>query len=201
MYSDGQELYASVLGIRSVRDRALHVVPLAGQYIPTPGDEVIGKIVDVMASSWLVNIHSPYPAPLHVDEVPWKVEFGETRKFMQVGDAILCRVITVDEIKRVRVTMQDHGLRKLQGGLLIDIPYSKVPRVIGKNGSMISLLKSGTQCRILVGQNGRIWLDGELEHILLAVQAIRLIEAEAHLLGLTEKVKALLASGLGSPRR
>jgi len=195
VFSDGRQLYASVLGIRSVRNNALHIVPLVGRYIPVPGDEVIGKIIDVMSSSWLVDIHSPYPAPLHTDEVPWRVEFGETHKFMQVGDAILCRVASVDEVKRVRVTMQDYGLRKLQGGLLVEIPHSKVPRVIGKNGSMIGLLKTGTQCRIIVGQNGRIWLDGELDHVLLAVQAIRLIEAEAHRLGLTEKVKALLAAG------
>ncbi len=61
------------------------VVPLSGQYMPERGDMVVGKIEDVSASNWLVDINAPYPAPLHVNEVPWRVEFGETRKFMVPG--------------------------------------------------------------------------------------------------------------------
>jgi exosome complex component RRP4 len=68
----------------------------------------------------------------------------------------------------------------------------KVPRVIGKNGSMIQILKNSTGCRIYVGQNGRIWIDGELDDIMRAVRAVKLIEEEAHNLGLTEKVKKYL---------
>ena len=49
-----------------------------------------------------------------------------------------------------------------------------------------------TGCRIYVVQNGRIWVDGELDSITKAVSAIKLIEDEAHNMGLTEKVKKLL---------
>jgi exosome complex component RRP4 len=96
--------------------------------------------------------------------------------------------------------MQEHGLRKLTGGMVMEVSPSKVPRVIGKNGSMIQMLKNMTSCRIYVGQNGRIWIDGELDSIVRAVQAIKMIEDEAHSQGLTEKVKALLerSSGTGA---
>ena len=194
-YSLGGKIFASQMGIKSVRPDSISVVPLAGQYIPVQGDLVIGKIVDISASSWLVDINSPYPAPLHVNEVPWRVEFGETRKFMSVGDIVLIKVIGVDEIKRVSVSMQDHGLRKLTGGMVLKVSPSKVPRVIGKNGSMIQMLKNLTGCRIYVGHNGRIWVDGELDNIVKAVGAIKLIEDEAHSHGLTEKVKRLLEEG------
>jgi exosome complex component RRP4 len=199
-YSEGGKIFASQLGIKTIRPDSISVVPLAGQYIPVTGDLVVGKIVDVGASNWLVDINSPYPSPLHVNEVPWRVEFGETRKFMSVGDIVLLMIVGVDETKRIRVSMQEHGLRKLTGGMVIEVSPSKVPRVIGKNGSMIQMLKNMTSCRIYVGQNGRIWIDGELDSIVRAVQAIRMIEDEAHSQGLTEKVKALLerSSGTGA---
>ena len=199
-YSEGGKIFASQLGIKTVRPDSISVVPLAGQYIPVTGDLVVGKIVDVGASNWLVDINSPYPSPLHVNEVPWRVEFGETRKFMSVGDIVLLMIVGVDETKRIRVSMQEHGLRKLTGGTVMEVSPSKVPRVIGKNGSMIQMLKNMTNCRIYVGQNGRIWIDGELDSIVRAVQAIRMIEDEAHSQGLTEKVKALLerSSGTGA---
>lgn len=199
-YSEGGKIFASQLGIKTVRPDSISVVPLAGQYIPVTGDLVVGKIVDVGASNWLVDINSPYPSPLHVNEVPWRVEFGETRKFMSVGDIVLLMIVGVDETKRIRVSMQEHGLRKLTGGMVMEVSPSKVPRVIGKNGSMIQMLKNMTSCRIYVGQNGRIWIDGELDSIVRAVQAIKMIEDEAHSQGLTEKVKALLerSSGTGA---
>jgi exosome complex component RRP4 len=196
-YSEGGKIFASQLGIKSVRTDMISVVPLSGQYMPMRGDLVVGKIVDVGASNWLVDINSPYPAPLHVNEVPWRVEFGETRRFMGVGDVVMLKVVGHDEQMRVQVSMQDHGLRKLTGGMIIEVSPSKVPRVIGKNGSMIQMLKNSTGCRIYVGQNGRIWIDGELDSIVLAVQAIRMIEDEAHAQGLTEKVKQLLETSSG----
>ncbi len=110
-YSEGGKIFASQLGIKSVRPDSISVVPLAGQYVPIAGDLVVGKIVDIGASNWLVDINSPYPSPLHVIEVPWRVEFGETRKFMQVGDIVLLKIGGVDEMKRISVSMQDHGLR------------------------------------------------------------------------------------------
>ncbi|HEX7392872.1 MAG TPA: exosome complex RNA-binding protein Rrp4 [Thermoplasmata archaeon] len=191
-YSEGGKIFASQLGIKSVRPDMISVVPFSGQYMPLRGDLVVGKIVDVGASNWLVDINSPYPAPLHVNEVPWRVEFGETRKFMSVGDVVLLKIVGSDEQKRIQITMQDHGLRKLTGGMVLEISPSKVPRVIGKNGSMIQMLKNMTGCRIYVGQNGRIWIDGDLDNIVKAVQAVRMIEEEAHAHGLTEKVKQLL---------
>jgi exosome complex component RRP4 len=191
-YAEGKKIFAAQLGIKTVRSNVVGVVPLAGRYIPARGDLVIGKIVDMSASSWLVDINAPWPSPLHVNEVPWRVEFGETKKFMTTGDVLLLTVLGFDEYMRISVSMKDHGLRKLTGGMILEVSPSKVPRLIGKNGSMIQMLKNTTGCRIYVGQNGRIWIDGELDSITKAVSAIKLIEDEAHNLGLTEKVKKLL---------
>ena len=193
-YAEDGKVFAAQLGIKSVKSNFVNVIPLGGRYIPATGDSVIGKVIDIGPSNWLIDINSPYPAPLHVNEVPWRVEFGDTSKYLNVGDTLLAKVLMVDETKRVQVTMKEQGLRKLSGGQVIDISYTKVPRVIGKGGSMIQLIKSHTNCRIFIGQNGRIWLDGEIESMVTAIHAIRMIEEGAQESRLTEKVKEYLES-------
>jgi exosome complex component RRP4 len=193
-YVQDGKIYAAQLGIKSVKSNFVNVIPLGGRYIPNPGDTVIGKVVDIGPSNWYIDINSPYQAPLHVNEVPWRVDFGDTARFMNIGDTLLAKVLMVDETKRVQVTMKEQGLRKLQGGQIMEISYSKVPRVIGKGGSMIQMIKGMTNTRIFVGQNGRIWLDGEIENILFAIRAIKMIEDNAQASRLTEKVKDYLES-------
>jgi exosome complex component RRP4 len=193
-YVQDGKVYAALLGIKSVKSNFVNVIPLGGRYIPSPGDTVIGKVIDIGPSNWLIDINSPYPAPLHVNEVPWRVDFGDTARFMNVGDTLLAKILMVDETMRVQVTMKEQGLRKLQGGQVMEISYSKVPRVIGKGGSMVQLIKGMTNTRIFVGQNGRIWLDGEIESILFAIRAVKMIEENAQMLHLTERVKEYLES-------
>jgi exosome complex component RRP4 len=164
--------------------------------MPTSGDTVIGVIVDIGPSNWLVDIGAPYPAPLHVNEVPWKVEFGDTSKYLTVGNVVLLKVLSVDESKKIQVTMKDSGLRRIEGGRLVKINHSKVSRVIGKSGSMIQLLKAASGCRIFVGQNGRIWIDGEEDRAAVVADAIKMIEEKAQARDLTEKVKVYLESKL-----
>ena len=77
-YVHDGKVYAAQLGIKSVKSNFVNVIPLGGRYIPAPGDSVIGKVEDIGPSNWLIDINSPYPAPLHVNEVPWRVEFGDT---------------------------------------------------------------------------------------------------------------------------
>ncbi len=156
------------------------------------GQVFAAEVVDQGPSHWLVDINSPYPAPLHATESPWRVEFGDTARYLKVGDVIMCHVLSVDEIKRVQLTMQEREARRLNGGMVIEISPTKVPRVIGKQGSMVSLIMDLTGCRIYVGQNGRIWLDGDDRSAAVAEMAIRLIEERAEAVGLTEAVRELI---------
>lgn len=196
-YVESGHIYAAQLGIKTTRSNVVGVVPLSGQYIPIRGDMVIGKIVDMGASNWYVDINAAHQSSLHVNEVPWRVEFGETGKFMTVGDLVSLKIVGVDELGKVQISMKEHGLRKLAGGVVIEVAPAKIPRVIGRSGSMIQMLKNATSCRIYVGQNGRIWVDGDLDSMLKAIDAIKLIEAEAHSTGLTEKVEKLLGQKSG----
>lgn len=180
------------LGLLHTQGNCINVVPLKGRYDPIPGDFVIGFIEEASASSWLVDINAPYPALLHVNEVPWDIEFGNTEKYLNHGDSIFAKVLSVDETKKLNVTLKDRNLYKIKGGTVIDVEPAIVPRIIGKKGSMIGLLKKYTRTRIFVGQNGRIWIDGDLQNVETVVQAIYTIENESVSYGLTNKIEELL---------
>lgn len=196
-FSEGNHIYASKLGIRSERSGHVSVIPISGVYIPETGDAIVGKIVDIGSSFWLVDLNSPYPAPLHVNEVPWRVEYGDTARYLDVEDAILAKVQSVDETRRVSLTMKNHTSRKLTGGQIVEVSHAKVPRIIGRKGSMINLIKSFTNTRMFVGQNGRIWIDGEVDDIVNAIAAVRMIEEQAQAMGLTEAVRSHLEGVYG----
>lgn len=187
---------ASVMGVRNVFQNTVGVIPLRGCYMPTSGDTVIGVIVDIGPSNWLVDIGAPYPAPLHVNEVPWKVEFGDTSRYLSIGNVVALKVLSVDESKKIQVTMKDSGLRRIEGGRLVKISHSKVSRVIGKSGSMISMLKNMTDCRITVGQNGMVWIDGDDENADVAVEAVKMIEEKAQSGNLTDRIKEFIEERL-----
>jgi len=191
-FVENGKIYAEILGILNNSSDYINVNPLKGRYDPIEKDFVIGIVEEAMASSWLVDINAAYPALLHVNEVPWEVEFGETERYLNHGDSIMAKVLQVDQEKRLQITLNDRNLYKIKGGLIIDVEPSKVPRIIGKQGSMISLLKKYTNCRIFVGQNGRIWIDGDIEGVKKVIDTIKMIEDEALSYGLTNKIEKLL---------
>ena len=188
----GDRVVATSAGLLQQMGEKVSVLPLNGAYDPRPGDQVIGIVTEANTGNWIIDIKAPWLCPLHVSEVPWRVDFGETTSYLRTGDAILCKVLFVDEQKKVQVTLKDRNLMKLEGGELMDVGAVKVARVIGKNGSMLNLIKGYVECWLHVGQNGRIWLNGEPKEVLMAKKVIQTIADEAHLPGLTERVTALL---------
>ncbi len=185
------------MGFVQERPPFVQVTPLSGRYIPKPDDTIIGYVADVQGTFWLLDIGAPRWAPLHMTGTPWKIEIGETDQYLKVGDAVLVRVENLDATGRIGVTMIGEGLGRLDGGAIVTISPAKIPRVIGRKGSMIESIIRITGARAAVGQNGRIWIDGTPEAIVQVRQALEMIEDTGHRSGLTERVQELLRS---SPR-
>ncbi|UCF50770.1 MAG: S1 RNA-binding domain-containing protein [Thermoplasmatales archaeon] len=191
-FIENGKIYAEILGVLNNNSNYINVISLKGRYDPTEKDFVIGIVIEAMQSSWLVDINAAYPALLHVNEVPWDIDFGETERYLNKGDSIMAKVLQVDQEKKLQITLKDRNLYKIKGGCIFNVEPSKVPRIIGKKGSMISLLKKYTKCRIFVGQNGRIWIDGDEEGINKVIKTIEMIEDESLSYGLTNKIEELL---------
>ena len=186
-YVEDGKVFSSVFGIASLKNH-IRVVPLSGKYIPRPGDLVIGIITEVSFSNWIVDIRSPYDGLLHISEFPRRIESQDMSKYLTVGDSIMTLVRDVDPSMKVELTLNDQRLRQIKEGRIIEVTPSKVPRLIGRSGSMIAMLKNETNCNIFVGQNGRIWMTGKDKDLELAVKAISKIDRESHISGLTDRM-------------
>ncbi|AHF79651.1 MULTISPECIES: exosome complex RNA-binding protein Rrp4 [Thermococcus] len=201
-FKEGNRIYSTVVGLVDIRNDFIRVIPLEGPYIPEVGDNVIGKIIDVKFSSWTVDIGAPYQATLRIqDAVEEKIDLLKTdlRKIFDIGDIIYAKVKAFNEVNQIDLTTKGMPFNggPLKGGQIVKITPSKVPRLIGKGGSMINLIKKMTQTRIIVGQNGWVWVSGRKEELeRVAIEAILKVDRESHTQGLTDRVKELLLTRL-----
>ncbi|NPA70400.1 MAG: RNA-binding protein [Crenarchaeota archaeon] len=199
VYWEGNCAYASTVALVDIKnERDINVIPLSGTYKPRVGDIVIGYITDILVTGWEVDIKSPYKAYLPLQEATLKyvdITTTDLRTLLDINDVILARIIDFNLAYEIPVTLtiKEAKLGKITTGTIVEIQPVKVPRVIGKKGSMVALFKEELNCDVIVGQNGRIWIkcQDEKDEAFLA-QVIKFIERESHLPGLTEKVKAMI---------
>jgi exosome complex component RRP4 len=188
--------FSTRIGMAEVSSDSVRVIPLTGPYTPRIDDLVVGKILDYSAFAWEVNINSSFSAFLLAQSVFGR-DYSPARDVLvnrfDIGDVILAKVLAFDRTRDPLLSVSGPGLGRINNGEIIKISPSKVPRVIGKKGSMIKTVEAGTKCRLTVGQNGLIVISGPPEGIILANGALNLIEKEAHLADLTQKVQTLLA--------
>jgi exosome complex component RRP4 len=192
----GNSIFSTRIGIAEAGRDGIKVIPLSGVYIPRVNDVVIGKIVDRSSLSWDVDINSCFSAHLPAQDVFGR-DFSPARDDMNrelaTGDLITARIIAFDRTRDPMLTIQDRDLGKIHRGESLKISATRVPRLIGKRGSMIQTIEQATQTRVLIGQNGIVVVTGRtVDGIELAVKAIRMVEEEAHTSNLTQRIKALL---------
>ncbi|MBM3895385.1 MAG: RNA-binding protein [Thaumarchaeota archaeon] len=195
---DGNRIIATVIGISEISDDSVRVIPLTGMYIPKSSDLVIGKVVSHTSLSWEVDINSCYVGILPAADVfgrDFSAHADELSSKLAKGDLIAARIVNFDRTRDPLITIADRELGKIESGTLIKISPSKVPRLIGKRGSMIQTIEMATNAVITIGQNGLIVVSCEDSNGLLkAIKAIRMIEEQAHMANLTDKVKEMLES-------
>jgi exosome complex component RRP4 len=190
-FREGNSILSKRIGLVNVKGRVISVIPLSGVYVPRGGDMVIGKVEDIQSSGWIVNINSISDAYLPLSGVREFIDTTKTdlSRFYAVGDVIYGKINYANS-HTIHLSMQDPRARKFRSGRILSMSPSKVPRLIGKEGSMINMIKDAAACRINVGQNGLVWFEGEKED--RVVDAIKLIEREASLDGLTDKISYML---------
>ncbi len=192
-YIKDQDIISKFLGIHKKNNDYISVIPLSGIYTPKKYDKIIGIITSVEKAGWIVNTNSPWKGFLSLSEgVRDFIDLRKTdlKRFFDVGDIIYTEIV---DIRRgdIQLSMKSPNARKLEDGVLIKITPSKVPRLIGKEGSMINSIKDQTKTIIRVGQNGVVWLTGE--HIEKAMDSIKLIDEKSHIFGLTDKINNFLS--------
>ncbi len=187
-YIENGKVYAKFLGLLDRTDTSVRVIPLKGKYIPSVGDVVIGVVREVTANGWVVDINSPYQGFLPVSENPEMRPNKKPNDVLDIDDVIIGKVMNIDPKMKVTLTMKDRMCRAVRFGRIIGINPARVPRVIGKKGSMIKMFKTELGVQIVVGKNGLIWVSGDRRKVNIVEESIYIIESEAHTDGLTDRI-------------
>ena len=192
-YAEGSKVFSKSIGLVEDKGGLFFVIPLSGIYNPKRDDGVIGRVEEIIFSKFIIDINAPYEAVLPLSEAT--DEFIDLTKtdltyYLNYGDLIFSEIMSVSKTKNVQLSMKNRKCRKLRGGRVIKVTPAKVPRIIGKSGSMVEMIKETTGTQIVVGQNGIVWIKGDNEDI--AIEAILEVERKSHLHGLTDKIKDML---------
>ncbi len=195
---EGKRIISTTIGLSDISDDSVRVISLTGVYLPKIDDLVIGTIQYIHGNSWFADINSCYQGMLLGQDVfgrgsyPTKSEMEER---LSKGDIIFAKIANSDRQREPLISIADQSLGKIDSGELVKISPAKIPRLIGKHGSMIQTIEGSTNATITVGQNGLIVVScDETNGLLKALAAIRMVDEQAHLVNLTDKVKKMLES-------
>ena len=193
---DGKRIISTAIGLSDVSADSVRVISLTGVYIPKIDDLVIGTIQYISGNSWFADINSCYQGMLLGQDVFGRGSYPTTSEMkdrLDKGDIIYARIANSDRQREPLISIADKNLGKIDSGELIKISPTKIPRLIGKHGSMIQTIEASTNATITVGQNGLIVVScDETNGLLKALAAIRMVDEQAHLVDLTDKVKKML---------
>jgi len=131
-------------------------------------------------------------------DVFWRCSYptkSEMEERLSKGYIIFSKIANSYRQHEPLISIADQSLGKIDSGELVKISPAKIPRLIGKHGSMIQSIEGSTNATITVGQNGLIVVScDETNGLLKALAAIRMVDEQAHLVNLTDKVKKMLES-------
>ena len=183
------DIIAIIYGLSEETKGLVKVIPLSGVYHPRRGNVVIGKVENVTFNGWIIDITAPNNAFLSLTEVPRYVNKDGLEEVMDIGDMVVAKIWNINK-RGIDLSIKSRGFGKVEEGMIIKINPNKVPRVIGKEGSMVNLIKNETGCNITIGQNGLIWISGDkIEDELLAKKAVIFVTEKFFVEGLTDKLK------------
>lgn len=184
-----ENVVAGRFGLAEIAGRVIKVIPLFGAFIPRRGNVVIGRVTDITMRGWVVDIDCADSAFLPIEEYPKYVNKNEMDQYLKIGDVIVAKIWSMNQ-RGIDLSMKSRGLGKLNDGFIFRVIPARVPRVIGREGSMINLIKERTNCSITVGQNGWVWIRGSsTDEELKARKAVEFVSDKVHIDGLTEKME------------
>ena len=193
---EGEKIISTTIGISEIYEDSVRVIPLTGKYIPKINDLVIGKVISHTSLSWELDINSCYVGFLPAQDVfgrDFSAHADELATKLKSGDLVAARIANFDRTRDPLVTISDRDLGAIDSGELVKISPSKVPRLIGKRGSMIQMIEMATNAAVTIGQNGWVVVSCETpEGLLKAKKAIEMINEKAHVANLTDQVKEML---------
>lgn len=194
---------ASLVGVAQISNKTIDLIPYKDIYRPVKGDYIVGVVVGYAPNGWFIDIGSYVKAFLPAADVLNKrfdPRKDELSKYFKIGDILGLYVSEVRRLGNLLVTVKDvkkakdKKLGRLSDYYIIKVWSTKLPRIIGKKGSMVKLLKEKLNGDLIIAQNGVILYKGPYEKFVILNKIIALITAKTFATGLTEYVNDLINS-------
>jgi len=186
---EGSKIVASKFGLAEEAGRVIKLIPIFGAYVPRRSNVIIGRVSDINHAGWMVDVDASLSGFIPLEESPRFINRNEMDRYLAIGDVVSAKIWTIKP-RGIDLVLKGKGLGKLEGGFIFNVIPSRVPRIIGREGSRVNLIKDKTGCSITVGQNGWVWIKGpSIEAEIKARKAVELISSKVHVSGLTEKME------------
>ncbi|MFW6283070.1 MAG: KH domain-containing protein, partial [Minisyncoccales bacterium] len=109
-----------------------------------------------------------------------------------IGDTVVAKITSVNK-RSIDLTIKGRNLGKVDEGLIVKINSHKVPKIIGKEGVRVNMIKNETGCNITIGQNGIIVIVGSsIEKELIAKEAILFLSQRTIINDVTTELEKFL---------
>ncbi len=179
-------------GLAEEQNNLVKVIALSGVYAPRRGNIVVGKVENITQNGWIIDIGTAESAFLSINEVPRYVNKDAMEEVFDIDDMIIAKIWSIGK-RGIDLSIKSRDLGRIDNGMIFKINPNTVPRVIGREGSMIKIIKDGTGCNIDVAQNGFVIIEGEnVDDEVFAKKVIDKITEKPFVSGLTEKVTKFL---------
>lgn len=149
------------------------------RYFPAEGDAVVGLVTERKGDEVRVDISAPFPARLSL--LTFEGAHKRNLPKIDVGNLVFARVTAADkdldpELSCVDAQGRASGFGKLEGGLPLTITNSYARNLLRPSPPhpVLQALASTMQYEVVVGINGRIWVNaGDARTIIRVVNVLR----------------------------
>lgn len=191
-YSEGKKVFSKFFGTVILNKDWINVTQLSGAYMPKEGDEVIGRIMAVEGTYWAVDLDTSYYCRLDAREANTGYRIEDLSELMNVGDIVYAKILRAGRDMSSSLGLRGGRFGKLSASMLIKFNPMKISRVIGKEGTMINMIRDYSKCDIILGKNGVAWVNGDKAGMEAALSAISMINENSFMGDISVKVRDVL---------
>ncbi|KAK0108351.1 exosome non-catalytic core subunit rrp4 [Cadophora gregata] len=169
------DITATVAGTIQKTNKLVSVRPLRARYNPEIGDLVIGRIVEVQAKRWRVDVGAPVLAglPLSAINLPGGILRKRTdtdelqiRTFFSEGDLLVAEVQSLYQDGSASLHTRSLKYGKLRNGVFMSVTGTGGGGGVVRSRRQvwtIETVSGGGKVDIILGVNGYIWISKHVE--------------------------------------
>ncbi|KAF4417710.1 exosome complex component RRP4 [Fusarium acutatum] len=173
--SGSSSIKSSLAGTLTKTNKLLSVRPLRARYTPEIGDLVVGRIVEVQAKRWRVDVAASQLAILQISAINLpggilrkRTETDELqiRSFFAEGDLVVAEVQQLHQDGAASLHTRSLKYGKLRNGVFVAVTGTGGGGGVVRSKRQVwtmDVANAGGKVDVLLGVNGYIWISKHIE--------------------------------------